>query len=92
MISALYSALLSSSISFFFLKYKQQRSCGSRYNQSALIFSLLLKHCRGADWLNKTIKKERIKQGSVILLCSEFQEDDNDLTPFILKTKYDPRA
>ena len=28
-------------------------------------------HCRDADWINKTIKKKRIKQGSVISLYSE---------------------
>ena len=49
-------------------------------------------HRRGADWINKTIKKKRIKQGSVISLYSEIHEDDNDLIPFILETKYDPRA
>ena len=37
-------------------------------------------HCRGADWINKTIKKKRIRQGSVISLYSE------------VTTKYDPRA
>ena len=31
-------------------------------------------------------------QGSVISLYSEIHEDDNDLIPFILETKYDPRA
>ena len=49
-------------------------------------------HCRGADLINKTIKKKRIRQGPVISLYSEIHEDDNDLIPFILKTKYDPRA
>ena len=28
-------------------------------------------HCRDADWINKTIKKKRIKQASVISLYSE---------------------
>ena len=49
-------------------------------------------HCRGADWINKTIKKKRIRQGSVISLYREIHEDDNDLIPFILETNYDPRA
>ena len=50
-------------------------------------------HCCGADWINKTIKKKRIRQGSVILLYSEIREDDNDLIrPFILETKDDPGA
>ena len=49
-------------------------------------------HCRGVDWINKTIKKKRIRQGSMISLCSEIDEDDSDLIPFILKTKYDPRT
>ena len=49
-------------------------------------------HCRGADWINKTFKKKRIRQGSVISLYSEIHEDDNDLIPVILETKYDPRA
>ena len=49
-------------------------------------------HCRGADWINNTIKKKRIRHGSVISLYSEIHEDDNDLIPFILQTKYDPRA
>ena len=48
--------------------------------------------CRGADWINKTIKEKSIRQGSVFSLYSEIHEDDNDLIPFILKTKYDPRA
>ena len=43
-------------------------------------------HCRGADWINKTIKKKRISQGPVISLHSEIHEDDNDLIPFILET------
>ena len=42
-------------------------------------------HCRGG-WINKTIKKKRIRQGSAILLYSEIHEDDNDLIPFILET------
>ena len=48
--------------------------------------------CRGADWVNKTIKKKRIRQGSVISLYSEIHEDDNDLIPFILETKDAPRT
>ena len=46
----------------------------------------------GPDWVNMTIKKKRIRQGPVISLYSEIHEDDNDLIPFILETKYDPRA
>ena len=49
-------------------------------------------HCRGADWANNTTKKKRIRQGLVISLYSEIHEDDNDLIPFILEAKYDPRA
>ena len=49
-------------------------------------------HCRGTDWINKTIKKKRIRPYSVISLYSEIHEDDNDLIPFILETKHDPRA
>ena len=49
-------------------------------------------HCRGADYVKKTINKKRIRQGSVISLHSEIHENDNDLIPFILETKYDPRA
>ena len=49
-------------------------------------------HCHGADWINKTIKRKRIRPGSVISLYSEIHEDDNYLIPFILKTKDDPRA
>ena len=49
-------------------------------------------HCRGIDWVNKTIKKKRIRQGSVISLYSEIHEDDDDLIPFILETKDDLRA
>ena len=45
-----------------------------------------------ADWVNKTIKKKRIRQGSVISLYNEIHEDDNDLIPFILETKYDTRT
>ena len=56
-------------------------------------FSYWLKaHCRGTDWINKTIKKKGIRQGSVISLYSEIREDDSDLIPFILETKYNPRA
>ena len=46
-------------------------------------------HCRDTDWINKTTKKKRIKQGSIISLYSEIHKDDNDL---ILETKNDPRA
>ena len=53
---------------------------------------VLKAHCRGGDWINKTIKKKRIRQGSVISLYSEIHEDDNDLIPFILETKDDPRS
>ena len=53
---------------------------------------ILKAHCHGADWINKTITKKRIRQGSVISLYSEIHEDANDLIPFILETKYDPRA
>ena len=49
-------------------------------------------HCRDADWVNNTIKKKRIRQGPVISLYSEIHKDDNDLIPFILETKYDPRS
>ena len=49
-------------------------------------------HCRGTDWVNKIIKKKRIRQGSVISLYSEIHEDDIDLIPFILETKDDPRT
>ena len=49
-------------------------------------------HCCGADWINKTIKKKRIRQGSVVSLYRELHEDDNDLIPFIPETKHDPRA
>ena len=40
-------------------------------------------HCRGADWVNKTIEKNRIRQVSVIPLYTEIHEDDKDLTAFI---------
>ena len=49
-------------------------------------------NCLGADWMNETIRKNRIRQGSVISLYSKIHDDDNDLIPFILETKYDPRA
>ena len=49
-------------------------------------------HCHGADWINKTIKKKRMRQGSIISLYSEIHENDIDLIPFILETKYDTRA
>ena len=49
-------------------------------------------HCRDADWINKAIKKKRIKPDSLISLYSEIHEADNDLIPFILETKHDPRA
>ena len=49
-------------------------------------------HCCATDWVNKTINKKRIRQGSVILLYSEIHEDANDLIPFILKTKNDPKT
>ena len=49
-------------------------------------------HCRGTDWVNKTTKKKRIRQGSVISMYSEIHEDDNYLIPFILETKYNPTA
>ena len=62
----------------------------ARFLQSDM--PILKAHCRGADWVNKTIKKNRIWQASVISLYAEIHEDDNDLTAFILNTKYDPRA
>ena len=37
---------------------------------------LLKARCRDADWINKTIKKKRIRQGPVISLYSEIHEDD----------------
>ena len=49
-------------------------------------------HFCGADWVNKTIKKNRIWQTSVISLYTEIHEDANDQTAFILEAKYDPRA
>ena len=53
---------------------------------------LLKAHYRGADWVNKTTKKKRIRQGSVISLYNEIHEDDDDLIPCILETKYHPTA
>ena len=47
---------------------------------------VLTAHCRGADWINKTVKKKRIRQGAGTSLYSEIHEDDNDLIPFILET------
>ena len=44
------------------------------------------------DWINKTIKKKRVKQRSLIWLNSEIHKDYNDLIPFILETKDDPRT
>ena len=44
-------------------------------------------HCRGADWMNKTIWTNRIRQASAISPYTEIREGDNDLTPFILETK-----
>ena len=61
-------------------------------DQFSQLIYLMVQHCRGADWVNKTIKKKRIRQGSVISLYSEIREDDNDKIPFILETKYDPRT
>ena len=55
------------------------------------VFSGVLK-AHDADWINKTIKKKRIWPDSVISLHSEINENDNDLIPFILETKHDPRA
>ena len=49
-------------------------------------------HCCATDWVNKTINKKRIGRGSVILLYSEIHEEANDLIPFILKTKNDPKT
>ena len=48
---------------------------------------ILKAHCRGADWVNETIKKNRIWQPSVISLYTEIHEDDNNMTAFILETK-----
>ena len=67
--------------------------CRKKIISMALSDNVSLKaYCRGADWINETIKKKRIKQGSVISLYSEIHGDDNDLIPFILERKYDPRA
>ena len=60
---------------------------------SPYIHSWTLKaHCRGTDWVNKTIKEKRISRASVISLYSGIREDDSDLAPFILEAKYDPSA
>ena len=40
----------------------------------------------------KILTEKIIRQGSVILLYSEIHENDNDLIPFILETKDDPRT
>ena len=63
--------------------------CGAVINP---FLSLLKAHCHSADWINKTIKKKRIRQGSVISMYSEIHGDDNDLISFILETKYNPRT
>ena len=31
-------------------------------------------HCHSTGWINKTMKKKRIRQGSIILLYSEIHE------------------
>ena len=49
-------------------------------------------HCRAADWINKTIKKKRIRRGSIMSLYNEIHENDNDLILFLLETKDDPRT
>ena len=66
--------------------------CKALLQSTPSVSSHLKAHCRGADWINKTIKKKRISKGSVILLYCEIHEDDNDLIPFLPETKYDPRA
>ena len=38
------------------------------------------------------MRKKRIRPNSVISLFSEIHKDDDDLIPFILETKDDPRA
>ena len=70
---------------FFWLRF-------FRYLHVILQRKCLKIHCRGADWVNKTIKKNRNWQPSVISLYTEIHEDDNELTAIILETKYDPRA
>ena len=67
------------------MKYKN-------YNYGTKMMPNALKAlCHGADFVNRAIKKRRIRQGSVILLCSEIGEGANDLIPSILKRDYDPR-
>ena len=51
------------------------------------MLTMLKAHCRGADWINKTIKKKRIRQGSVISLYRKIHEDDNDLIRNKVKSK-----
>ena len=63
-----------------------------RTGNSCDLKQILKAHCHDSDWINKTIKKKRIRPDSVISLYSEIHEDDNDLIPFILETKHDPRA
>ena len=54
--------------------------------------ALLKGHCRGADLVNKTPEKNRIGQASVNSLHTEIHENDSDLTPIFLETRYDPRV
>ena len=68
--------------------------CVSFFNSKNIcqVSNWLKAHCRGADWINKTIKKKRFRKGSVISMYSEIHEDDNDLISIILETKYNPRT
>ena len=67
-------------------------NCKNHDTSNASLPTDLKAHCHGADWINKAIKKKRIRQGSIISTHSEIHEDDNHLIRFILETKYDPRA
>ena len=78
-------------IAFLFIETHLLR-CFLNFVFFSFVGFLLKAHCRGADCINKTIKKKRIRQGSVISMYSEIHGDDDDLISFILETKYSPRT
>ena len=66
------------------------KTCAARESSGHALFVCSVRFkvdkASGVDWVNKTIKKNRIVQVSVSSLCIEIHGDDNDLTSFVLET------
>ena len=75
-----------------FTAMKLYAEAKQKKNASGKLTRYIKARCRGADWVNKTTEKNRIRHASKISLYTGIHKNDSDLTPIILETKYDPRA